>query len=91
MSNFNIAETQERLAKAEKYIEIAKKTREDAIKAKTESMTKLNICIEELAKYGVTPENAEAELLRLEQEIDKELNDIDAKIPMELLSALKRV
>ena len=91
MSNFNITDTQAKLAKAEELIEITKKTREDAIKAKTESQTKLNICKEELAKLGVTPENAESELARLESEIQEELNKINNNIPFELLRQLQRI
>jgi hypothetical protein len=91
MSTLNISETQERLAKAEKLIEIAKKTREDAITKKTESLTKLEMSKAELAKLGITPENAEAELLKLEKEINAELDRIDNDIPTALLAELKRI
>ena len=91
MSNLDIAAVQKQLANAEELLEIAKKTREDAIMAKTESETKLNICIEELAKLGITPENAQTELDRLESEIMSELAEIDASIPKDLLVALKRI
>ncbi len=91
MANLNIAETQAKLAKAEELIEITKKTREDAIKAKTESKTKLDMCKEELAKLGVTPENAQDELERLENEIKSELTNIMNNIPVELLKQLQRI
>ena len=91
VSNFTIANAQEQLAKAEKMIEIAKKTREDAIKAKTESETRLKLCEEELAQLGVTPENAKEELERLAAEIEKELQEIDDSIPVDMLRALKRI
>lgn len=87
----NMTNVQERLANAEKMIDIARQTREDAIKAKTESLTKLSICEEELAKLGITPENAECELKRLEEEIEEELKKIDDSIPVDLLRALKRI
>lgn len=82
---------QERLARAEKLIAIAKQTREDAFKAKTESATKLKMCEEELAKLGVTPSNATEELARISKEIEDELNAIDSKIPIDLLQALQRI
>ena len=82
---------QERLAKAEKLIVIARQTREDAIKAKTESETKLRMCEEELAKLGVTPDNAQAELDRIQKEIDADLDAIEASIPIELLQSLRRI
>ena len=91
MSNLNIVDTQKRLERAEKLIEIAKKTREDAIKKKTESLTKLEMSKEELAKLGVTPDNAEAELARLESEILSELETIEGEIPTELLHQLGRI
>lgn len=90
-NTFTVAEAQEKLANAEKLIEIARKTREDAIKAKTESETRLKLCEEELAKLGVTPENAQQELERLATEVEKELKEIDGSIPMDLLRALKRI
>ena len=82
---------QERLARAEKLIAIAKQTREDAFKAKTESATKLKMCEEELAKFGVTPANATQELERINKEIADELDAIDSKIPIDLLQALQRI
>ena len=82
---------QERLAKAEKLIVIARQTREDAIKAKTESETKLRMCEEELAKLGVTPGNAQAELDRIRKEIDADLDAIETSIPIELLQSLRRI
>lgn len=88
---FDIAIAQQKIADAEKLIEIAKKTRDDAIKAKTESETRLRFCEEELAKLGVTPENAVQELERLESEINSELEAINACIPIELLKTLKRI
>lgn len=91
MSNLNITETQQRLDKAEKLIEIAKKTREDAITKKTESLTKLEMSKNDLAKLGVTPENAETELTRLEAEILADLQGIEDDIPIDLLRQLGRI
>jgi sialic acid synthase SpsE len=91
MSNLNILDTQKRLEKAEKLIEVAKKTREDAIKKKTESLTKLEMSKEELAKLGITPENAQTELERLENQILSELETIEGEIPVELLRQLGRI
>lgn len=91
MSNFNIQETKARLLEAEKNIEKAKVTREDAIKQKTASETTLKISEAELEKLGVSPANAEAELAKLEAEIQKELEDIENNIPIDLLRALRRI
>lgn len=91
MSNLNIVDTQKRLERAEKLIEIAKKTREDAIKKKTESLTKLEMSKEELAKLGVTPENAAEELVRLEKKIEEELAQLEGDIPVALLQQLGRI
>ena len=91
MADFNISETQARLAEAEKLIEITKTTREEALKRKTECLTKLDISKEELKKLGVTPENAEAELTKLQDEILSELNNIENNIPKDLLKALRRI
>lgn len=91
MSNLNMANTQERLAEAERLIEITKKTREEAIKKKTESQTKLEMSKEELLKLGITPENAEAELEKLQNEILAELSDVENNIPKDLLAQLKRI
>ena len=51
----------------------------------------LKLCEEELAKLGVTPENAKEELERLAAEIEKELQEIDDSIPVDMLRALKRI
>jgi hypothetical protein len=83
--------TQERLAEAERLIEITKQTREDAIKKKTESQTKLEMSKEELLKLGITPENAEAELEKLQNEILAELAEVENNIPKDLLASLKRI
>ena len=50
-----LTQAQERLSKAEKLITIARKTREDAIKAKAESETKLRMCEEELSSFLLQP------------------------------------
>lgn len=91
MADFNISETQARLAEAERLIEITKTTREEALKRKTECLTKLDISKEELKKLGVTPENAEAELTKLQNEILSELNNLENNIPKDLLVALRRI
>ena len=91
MADFNISETQARLAEAERLIEITKTTREEALKRKTECLTKLEIRKEELTKLGVTPENAEAELTKLQNEILSELNNLENNIPKDLLIALRRI
>ena len=90
-NKLNMPSTQERLAEAERLIEITKQTREDAIKKKTESQTKLEMSKEELLKLGVTPENAEAELERLQAEILAELSNVENNIPKDLLASLKRI
>lgn len=91
MDNNTNLTPQERLAKAEKLIAIARQTKEDAIKAKTESETKLRMCEEELAKLGVTPSNAQTELDRIRKEIDEDLKAIEDSIPIEMLQALRRI
>lgn len=91
MNKLNMTTTQERLAEAERLIEITKQTREDAIKKKTESQTKLEMSKEELLKLGITPENAEAELEKLQNEILAELAEVENNIPKDLLASLKRI
>ena len=91
MTEVVLTSAHERLAKAEKLISITKKAREDALRAKTESETKLKMCEEELAKLGVTPDNAQAELERIQKEIDDDLNTIESKIPIDLLQTLRRI
>ena len=91
MNKPNMTTTQERLAEAERLIEITKQTREDAIKKKTESQTKLEMSKEELLKLGITPENAEAELEKLQNEILAELAEVENNIPKDLLASLKRI
>jgi hypothetical protein len=91
MDKLNMTTTQERLAEAERLIEITKQTREDAIKKKTESQTKLEMSKEELLKLGITPENAEAELEKLQNEILAELAEVENNIPKDLLASLKRI
>jgi hypothetical protein len=91
MSNLDIQSAQKRLAEAERLINIAKKTREDAITKKTESLTMLSVSKNDLLNLGVTPENAEAELANLQAEILKELESIENNIPVDLLRELKRI
>lgn len=79
------------LESVEKLIEITKKTRDDAIKAKTEAETKVQMSKNELKELGITPENAEAEVGKLELEIENLLNEIKSEIPMDLLRELKRI
>ena len=79
------------LESVEKLIEITKKTRDDAIKAKTEAETKVQMSKNELKELGISPENAEAEVGKLELEIENLLNEIKSEIPMDLLRELKRI
>ena len=66
-NKLNMPSTQERLAEAERLIEITKQTREDAIKKKTESQTKLEMSKEELLKLGKNPEIFLAELRKMQK------------------------
>ena len=80
--------------KIEEYEFLINKTREardDAIVAKTTSQTKLEASLEVLQKYGVTPETAEAELNKIDMEIEKLLKELGDNIPVELLKELKRI
>lgn len=79
------------LAEAEKLIEITKKTRDDAIKAKTEAQTKVTMSENELRELGVTPENIDGEVAKLEGEIQSLLDSIKSEIPVDLLKELKRI
>ena len=87
----DMMQVQKELMEAEKLINIARKTREDAIKAKTESETKVNISREELKNLGVDPDNADAEIERLEKEIKEQLSLVKGSIPYDLLRELKRI
>lgn len=79
------------LEEAERLINITKKTRDDAIKAKTEAETKLKMSQDELAQLGITPENMDSEVRKLEGEIETLLSEIQGNIPVELLRELKRI
>ena len=87
----DMMQVQKELMEAEKLINIARKTREDAIKAKTESETKVKISREELKNLGVDPDNAYAEIERLEKEIKEQLSLVKGSIPYDLLRELKRI
>lgn len=87
----DIDNVKKELESAEKLIEITKKTRDDAIKAKTEAETKLEMSKNELKELGITPENAETEISKLEDEISSLLNQIKSEIPEDLLRELKRI
>lgn len=87
----DIVKVKTELDNANKLIEIAKKTKEDAIKAKTESETRVEMSKQELKKLGVEPEKATEEMGRLENEIETLLNELKDNIPMDLLRELKRI
>lgn len=87
----DIVKVKTELDNANKLIEIAKKTKEDAIKAKTESETRVEMSKQELQKLGVEPENATEEMGRLEKEIETLLGELKDNIPMDLLRELKRI
>lgn len=79
------------LAEVDKLVEITKKTRDDAIKARTEAATKVEMSTLELKELGITPENASAEVAKLEDDIVTLLNQVKSDIPMDLLRELKRI
>ena len=87
----DIVKVKTELDNANKLIEIAKKTKEDAIKAKTESETRVEMSKQELQKLGVEPEKATEEMGRLEKEIETLLSELKDNIPMDLLRELKRI
>ena len=87
----DIEAVKKELSEVEKLIDITKKTRDDALKAKTEAETKVEMSKAELRELGITPENAQEEVEKLEKEILSTLNEIKGEIPMDLLKELKRI
>ena len=87
----NREEVTKKIEEYEKLIEITKKTRDDAIVARTASQTKLDASLEVLQKHGVTPETAETELTKIDSEIERLLNELGDSIPMDILRELKRI
>jgi len=79
------------LAKYDELIKITKKAKDDAIFAQTTSQTKLETSVENLTKYGVTPENAVSEINKINLEIEVLIKEIEESIPMDLLKELKRI
>lgn len=82
---------QQKLNKFDELIKITKQARDDAMIAKTTSETKLSTSVENLKKLGVSPENAEKELEKINDEIEVLLKDIEDNIPLDLLKELKRI
>lgn len=80
-----------RIEECERLIEITKKTRDDAIIAKTTSQTKLDASLEVLKKHGVTPETAATEIQEIDAEIEQLLSELEGSIPVDLLRELKRI
>jgi hypothetical protein len=80
-----------KLSEYDELIKITKKAKDDAIVARTTSQTKLEASIENLKKYGVTPENAASEINKINLEIDTLMKEIEESIPMDLLRELKRI
>ena len=87
----NREEVTKKIEEYERLIEITKKTRDDAIVAKTASQTKLDASLEILQKHGVTPETADSELAKIDADIEKLLNELGDSIPMDILRELKRI
>lgn len=87
----NREEVTKKIEEYEKLIEITKKTRDEAIVAKTASQTKLDASLEILNKLGVTPETAEAELSKIDSEIESLLIELGDSIPVDILKELKRI
>jgi hypothetical protein len=75
----------------EKIIEIANKTKEDAINAKTATKTKMDIAKGELSKYGVTPETADEVSAKMQKENEELIEQIKDKLPIPLLQSLHRL
>ena len=86
-----IEEIKKKRDEYEKLTEITKNLRDDAIKAKTESETKISIATDELKQLGINPDKAEEELEKLNAEIEQQLAEIEDSIPMELLKEMKRI
>lgn len=87
----NREEVTKKIEEYERLIEITKKTRDDAIVAKTASQTKLDASLEILQKHGVTPETAESELAKIDADIEKLLKELGDSIPTDILKELKRI
>lgn len=85
------AEVIEKIKNLDHMIDIAKKTKEDALKAKTQSATKMEIAKGELAKYGVTPETAESKIEELNRQIQELIGEVEKDIPVQLLKELHRL
>ena len=77
-----------RIEECERLIEITKKTRDDAIIAKTTSQTTPFISVTPDWK---TPETAATEIQKIDAEIEQLLSELEGSIPVDLLRELKRI
>lgn len=78
------------LAKVEKAIQAAEQLRQKALAQKDVYEQQLKEVEEELRRMGVDPSKAKDEILRLEQEIDLLLKELNAMIPYDLLQKYAR-
>ncbi|BBW98945.1 hypothetical protein [Geobacillus subterraneus] len=78
------------LAKVEKAIQAAEQLRQKALAQKEVYEQQLKEVEEELRRIGVDPSMAKGEILRLEQEIEMLLKEINEMIPYDLLQKYAR-
>ncbi|TCJ98261.1 UNVERIFIED_ORG: hypothetical protein BDK47_11847 [Anoxybacillus amylolyticus] len=78
------------LAKVEKAIQAAEQLRQKALAQKDVYEQQLKEVEEELRRMGVDPNMAKDEILRLEQEIELLLRELNAMIPYDLLQKYAR-
>lgn len=82
---------QEKITNLENLINISQKVKDEAIVARTASQTKLEASLDSLKKHGITLENAEAEVTKLNNEIEQLISEVENSIPMDLLKELKKI
>ena len=85
---------EQRIAKinnAEKILREAENERVASITREEQFTKNIKDCEAELAKLGATPENAEAKIKELEEEMDKILKEIENNLPVDLLRSLGKI
>jgi DNA-binding transcriptional regulator YhcF (GntR family) len=71
----------ERIEKAQENLEKAKTAKTTAEVQKAEAEKQLQKVVDEMTALGVTPENIQAEIDRLEKSINENLDKIEANMP----------
>lgn len=87
----NLDKIKEEIKEFDELLKITKKTKEEAISAEATSKAMVDNSIKILSKYGISPENANEELEKIQSRIEQIKDEIKDSIPYETLRKLKRI